>query len=369
MEAAKIAVDALDRRNAIWGQFVAHAELDNRDQALQAAAEYERTSSPSADDRLRQAHAKVSVAIRWGGIREALDQCRQCVALLEERADPLIQTGFSQMVASAFVLAAEYDEALNVATLEEMIAARVGLDFVIPHVWITRATAYIGQREFRKSRKWLDAGFAKAEELGDDHSRINVTMLQAKLMLAQLNAERACDTLDRAWNRWPTRALGAEYLAMQAFANACAGDGDEVLIRIAESATLSSQIEADTLRIWANAIVRHRQEGDTRELVAAFEHSYAIGHVDSVILAYRSYSPTLSVLATDRHTVPRLKEILTAGRDRGPAKRVGIRLTSSEPELPSILTQRELDVVALLLRKLGVRTRTEAAVRAAKYLA
>ena len=169
-----------------------------------------------------------------------------------------------------------------------------------------------------------------------------------------------------------------------------------MLAQIAESATLSSQIEADALRIWANAIVSHRHEGDTRELVAAFEHSYAIGHVDSVILAYRSYSPILSVLATDRHAVPRLKDVLAAGRDYGPAKRVGIRLTSPEPELPSVLTEREMDVVALLheglsnaqiakalwisestakvhvrhiLRKLGVRTRTEAAVRAAKYLA
>ena len=39
VEAARTAVDPLDRRNAIWGQFVANAELDNHAAALKAAAE------------------------------------------------------------------------------------------------------------------------------------------------------------------------------------------------------------------------------------------------------------------------------------------------------------------------------------------
>jgi LuxR family transcriptional regulator, maltose regulon positive regulatory protein len=394
-EAQRAALDSLDRRNAIWGQFVAHAELDNREAAICAAAEYQGVSSGSADDRLRQAHAKVSIAIRWGGIREALDHCRQCVPLLEQRADPLIQTGFAQMAAAAFVLAAEYEDAINVAVLEETIANRVRLEFVIPHAWITRATAYIGRAEFKKARKLLADSRDKAQALGDDHSTINSNMLEAKVMLEQLNGSGARDVLDLEWDTWPTSALGAEYTAMQALANACAGDGRGCAGRIEVSAELGSQIEADALRIWAAAIMCHRTRRNTDELIDAFKQVYELGHIDSIILAYRAYPPTLSVVASDREVLPRLKEVLRAGRDYGLAKRAGIRLSAPRQDVQNVLTPRELEVVALIseglsnleiartlwisestakvhvrhiLRKLGVRTRTEAAIRAAPYL-
>jgi DNA-binding CsgD family transcriptional regulator len=394
-EAAKAALNAHDRRNAIWGQFVAHVELDDYENALKAVSQYEQTSSIDDNDRLRQAQGRISIAIRWRGIREALERCRQCLSLLDERADPLIQTGLAHRVASAFALAADYEEALRLAALEETIATRVGLDFVIPHVWITRATAYIGRGEFRVARKWLTDARARADALGDDHSRINSTMLDAKIMLAQLNTRQACETLAQNWNEWPTRALGSEYLAMQALAHACAGDQEQAAVKAENSAALSSQLEPKVLRMWALAIARHHLEPGTTHLVDAFDRTYDIGHIDGIVLAFRAYPPVLPTLVQSSRLVPRLKEVMEAAGDFAHARRVGIRLTGSQPEIPRLLTKREMDVIALLhdglsnaqiaqalwisestakvhvrhiLRKLGVRSRTEAALLAGPYL-
>jgi len=213
-------------------------------------------------------------------------------------------------------------------------------------------------------------------------------------MLARLNAVQAVERLDRVWGPWPTTALGAEYLALQAFADACAGRTPDALLHIERSGELSSQIEADVLRVWADAIVAHRNTESANALVEAFDHAYELGHVDSVITAYRSYTPALYAFAQDDRVVPFLKTILDVGNDHGLAKRVGIRLATPHPA--HILTRRETEVLGLIhqgfsnaqiakalwisestakvhvrhvLRKLGVRTRTEAAVHADEYLA
>ena len=60
---------------------------------------------------------------------------------------PLVREAFIELVATAFLLAGEYVDALRIADVEEKIATRVGLDFVLPHVWVTRAAAHIGHRE------------------------------------------------------------------------------------------------------------------------------------------------------------------------------------------------------------------------------
>src|SRR5437588_9558394 len=112
-------------------------------------------------------------------------------------------------------------------------------------------------------------------------------------MLAQCKASGASEILDCKWASWPTRGLGAEYTAMEAFAHACTGDSRTSLTKLEASAGLASQIEADALRVWASAIVRQPAGADTDALVAAFDHAYVIGHIDSIVLACRAYPPTL----------------------------------------------------------------------------
>jgi LuxR family transcriptional regulator, maltose regulon positive regulatory protein len=394
-EAAETAVDDGDRSNALWGQFVAHAESDNREEALRAASEYERTPSSSPDYRLRRAHARLSIAVRWEGVGAKLDHYREYTALLTQPADPLIQTGLAQVINTVFLMGGEYAEALKVADQEAAIAERVGLEFVRPHVLVTQAAAHLGQRDFVRAREALKRAYKEAERLVDKHSLINSTMLEGRLNLVQLNPKRAGDLLDRDWGGWPSKAIGAEYLALQAVVHACLREEANARERITDSAQLSSQIEAEMYRTWAGAIADHAAHGRRESLTAAFESAWSLGHVDSVISAYRSYPAMLGEFVNSRSIVPRLRVVLTAGRDHAHAKRAGLRLPVNELQARRLLTARELEVAALIhqglsnmeiaktlwisestakvhvrniLRKLGARTRTEAAVLLADRL-
>ncbi len=388
-EAAGSAVNLDDRSNALWGQFVAHAESDNRVEALKAARAFEDLNARTAEYRLRRAHAQLSIAVRWDGVGTRQRDCRRYVELLNEPADPLIQTGLAQVIASAFLMAAEYGKALQVAKSEAAIAERVGLEFVAPHVFVTQAAAHLGRREFARTRESLKKANREAERLLDKHSLINLTMLEARLNVAQLNHNRARELLDRDWGSWPTPALGSEYLTLQALIAACLGDRDGAHEKVKESASLSSQVEASIYRTWATAITDHSVNGREHNLHGAFQRATSLSHIDSVISAYRGYPAALEVLAGVPANVPRLRQILQAGRDHAQAKRIGLHLPVADAEASGLLTYREREVAALIyhglsntqiakalwisestakvhvrniLRKLGVRTRTEAAV-------
>jgi len=118
------------------------------------------------------------------------------------------------------------------------------------------------------------------------------------------------------------------------------------------------------------------------------------GNVDAFVTAYRAYPPLLELLATDPAKQERLKIILERANDHVLAKKVGLALPPKpEQSGPANLTKREREVLDLVSQglmnkeiarvlfiteatakahvrkictKLGVRTRTEAAMRASE---
>jgi DNA-binding NarL/FixJ family response regulator len=128
------------------------------------------------------------------------------------------------------------------------------------------------------------------------------------------------------------------------------------------------------------------------EIREAYDYSAATGALDTFVFAYRLDSRILQTLATDDHLRAALESILVNADDTKRGRSIGLALgTISDPAPAGKLTKRESEVFALLaegrtnreiaqvlfisevtakvhvrnvLRKLGVRNRTEAALQA-----
>jgi ATP/maltotriose-dependent transcriptional regulator MalT len=392
-EAARTAKTTSDRRQAIWGQFVTYTELGQRDEALAAIVQFERSQPSSVDDKLRQAQAHVSSAIRWGGIGEALRTWRHRLDLVDAPCDPLVKTGFLQMLGTALVLWADYAAALDVADIERAEAERLGLDFVVPHALCMRASAQTGLRRQAAARKTLREAFEAARTLGDNHSTTNARVIEAKLLLAQGKSSDALRALEGEPPEWPNLVMQAEFFGTRALAAACDDDWAGVTASAQESARISDQVEAELPRLWALGIARLRSKDDTLGLLAAYDRALETGHLDSIVAGYRAYPPLLRILSDDPVRSPKLVSLMGMAEDHALARRFKVPVREIVTASRTILTSRERQVAGLLcqgfsnaeigralwieestakvhiqhiLRKLGVRSRTEAAIRIAE---
>jgi ATP/maltotriose-dependent transcriptional regulator MalT len=392
VEAAGVALAIDAKRNAIWGQFITRAESGRKDEAAATIELFEETRPQSVEDRIREAQAHITLAVRWGGVQEALRRFRHFLQLVDSKCDPLVKTGFLQTVGQALLLCAEYEDALAITRRQEAEATRLGLDFVIPHTLCLRIGAQIGLREFTGARETLKRAASLVRELNDHHSAANLSVLEAKILLVGSLSARAAEVLEAEPPQWSNSGMAGEFIAMRAFATACCGDVGTAERLITESETRSDQIEATLLSLWARAVIGHTEGGDEAGICAAFDAAVETGYLDSIVLAYRAYRPTLKVLSRIGPYRSNLRGLIHAGRDYGLARQVHLRVVAPAEAVHTTLTAREREVLALLrrglsnaeianalwieestakvhvrhiLRKLGVRTRTEAAVLAA----
>jgi LuxR family transcriptional regulator, maltose regulon positive regulatory protein len=392
-QAALTATNSTDERQAIWGQFITHTELGHREAALDAILRFEQSRPTATEDKLRQAQAHLSSAIRWGGVKEALEKWRHRLDLVEGPCDPLVKTGFLQMLGTALGLAAAYGDALKVAELEREEAERVGLDFVLPHALCMRANAQNGLRRYREAGKTIREILDSATGLRDNHSAANARAIQAKMLLAQGKVVDAVEALASEPPDWPNRVMKAEFLAMRALTAACADHPEEALTLAKDSAAVSDQVEADLPARWAIAIAQLRITGKTDAICATFDRSKETGHLDSVVATYRAHPPVLVALADDPLRANSIRTLVDAVGDYSLAQRFKVPIRPTRSRTTTTLTKRERDVATLLcqgfsnaeiakalwieqstakvhvqhiLRKLGARSRTEAALRAAE---
>src|SRR5262249_35322399 len=272
-------------------------------------------------------------------------------------------------------------------------AIRLGLDFVLSHTLCLRIGAEIGRRDFEAARATLHRASPIVDKFDDGHSAANLAVLEAELHLVESLPAEGAAILASEPEEWSNPGMAGEFVGVHALASAAAGDllaADELAER---SARYSDQIEALMPRLWALGVITHRRTGDVTSISRAFEEASRNGHLDSVVLAYRSYRPILGILAANASYRPRLKRLIHAARDYGLARPFQLGVSAPADRARLALTPREREVLGLvqrglsnaeighalwieestakvhvrnILRKLGVRTRTEAAVLAAQ---
>ena len=188
------------------------------------------------------------------------------------------------------------------------------------------------------------------------------------------------------------RGMQGEYFASRALLFACAGDTVEAARWAERAMSVTGHVEAQTLATCARAISALQRGGPHGHphVKEAFALIRTHRHFDALVCAYRGF-PSLLAAATEYENPETLGTLIQRAGDHDLAKRAGISIPRAARM--NSLTRREEEVFALLgqgrsnrqiakalfitevtvkvhvrhiFEKLGVRSRTEAAIVAAQ---
>jgi ATP/maltotriose-dependent transcriptional regulator MalT len=382
-----------DARSAVWGQFTASESLDREEDAAALLADFTERSGTSVDELLRIATGHFRLATLCGGIDQTIDRFRGLTHLAEHSRDPLIRSSFLNSSASLLVLAGRYEQAATVSESAIAFIRDASLDFALPFALLNAAASHLGLRRFRTCRTNLV--LSDRSTLRSAFLICNTTAIDARLRLATNQASEAALLLEQTYPVAKTqRVTHAEHLAWWSMAEAVAGNAQAATILSRQAESLSQRIEVSALVPWTNALLVSNKNTNRRAAQTAFQITLKTGNIDAFVTAYRAQPHLLELLLVQGQHEERLKSVLCESRDQDLAETVGLSLPTP-PEIKglTLLTKREREVVELvaggltnkeigrtlfiteatvkvhvrkICRKLGVRTRTEAAMRAAE---
>jgi DNA-binding NarL/FixJ family response regulator len=289
-------------------------------------------------------------------------------------------------------IAGLYEDALRVAGEAESYAKAERLIFVLPHAKRMKVMANLGLRRFSRAGRLIYSLERDAQRAENDFLKVEAQLLRARLLLSQKLFDRAVNVMSASPERFPFEGERAEYLATLGLSLACAGERRKALAHAEKAESVARTIEAAVLVPCTRAIVSSlaRCEDATELSVAAFQTALELKNVDSFVLAYRACPQLLSQVAgNSAASDEELRRVLESAKDQDLADQNGLSAAKAGRD---VLSPREREVLTMLaqgltnreiagalyiseatakvhvrhiLGKLGVRTRTEAAVRAA----
>jgi ATP/maltotriose-dependent transcriptional regulator MalT len=384
-----------DANRALWGQFLATATLERELEADLLLTAFIEKSGDSVDELLRVATGRFRMASLLGRVREALATYEPLALLRDRSRDPLIQSAFLNAYVALLTMSGRYEDALRTVKIEIAIANRYSLEFVIPLARYHAAAAKWGTRAFRACGTDLAFVTRVAAGTQDDFLSSNVAILRARLQLTSGAPAEAVEVLEQHRSSTRDSAMHPEYLAWRSLARSVNGDIQEATRLARKAIALSRRIEVTAPILWARTIAAFENGGSPQSAhEKAFRTALDTGHIDAFVTAYRACPELLQLLAKNEANHDRLKTILERARDHSLAESVGLRLPSAPAQDgPSLLSKREREVFELvtqgmtnkdigralfitestakahvrkICQKLGARTRTEAAARAAE---
>jgi LuxR family maltose regulon positive regulatory protein len=351
--AREAAQDARDFREALFGLYSAMSELE-WPEATDVLVELDRLELDTPDDQLRASAAKLTNALRVGGLEETLTSASSASVALEKAANPMIITSFLHAFSNASSAAGRYEEGLRSAHLLLSSAKEHRLGFVQPFGVIDRAIGYLGLRRFAEANHDMELVASLVPD--DIHIQGNAAALRCRLLLATGRGSLAAKATEFGFlDEKPPAPLQSELLALRALALACAGDARQPLTVLYQAEKVSKN--APVVRVLAPAV----RSICSTSLSEREEHAYAAwlaadstGNLDTIVCAYRAYPDLLRGFATGAD-LNRLGSILMRANDLELAERCGIPILRRHTSSRGHLTARETEVMDLVATGLSNR--------------
>jgi DNA-binding CsgD family transcriptional regulator/tetratricopeptide (TPR) repeat protein len=381
-EARERARDDRERHRAVWGALLAAPDFETDDELGVVADTFFRYGTDSADDAVRAATAQFAVGLTRHGLSGVIEPALATLRTFGKSADPLAVTSLLNTLSRALSLAARYEEARDLAEEELDIATSARLQFVVPYGHVSHAAALLGLSHYREAEDSLRLATAHAEDIGDEHNVFDALTVRAKVAVAQGQPDRAVQlTATRADTADLSSGMQADYAATRGLALSCAGRAFEAEEALSEAEGHSSIPEVVAMVACSRAALALREGSAPEGAAKHLEQPLSLMMFEPIVVACRGYPDMISaVKATDRHLPQRLVKAMSARPGPSQTDQLLALLTPREREVLELLTRgytnREIAATLVIaevtakvhvrrvIRKLGVRSRTEAAIAA-----
>jgi LuxR family maltose regulon positive regulatory protein len=388
--ARSFAKDPSQVREALLGQLFAAVDLE-LDGVDEMVAELRGCVGEDPMSILRLTTAELFRASRAGGIDHAIREAEGALPLISEIGDPISRSAFLHTFAGALALSGHYDRASEVGERSISEAQTYRLAFVLPHAYVSAAIADLGRRHFRRADAFLRRTESIITHASDPHNELNAELVRIRLRLAQGTSDDLGANLKEELRDIVTRSMWGEYLGVFALSLACRRMHEAARTMVDRTKEITKHLEGRSYAAWSDVICHLDCGSDDagRRAADTFRTFTRAGFRDSFVSAYRSRPALLQALSADAELVPEVSQILSFAHDETLAKTVGLPM-SGESLRTEQLSRREAEVHELMasglsnreiaqalfiseatvkvhvrrvLQKLGVRSRTEAAVR------
>jgi ATP/maltotriose-dependent transcriptional regulator MalT len=396
--AKELATNARDLKHALWGLFMTENELGLAD-AEQHLAELDAMASKDndLDTRLRVAVGRQAAGSGHGSLAGLWETSSPLIPLASHATDPMARTTLFANRSYLCVAHADYERGVELASTALNECRRLGFDFAKGYCLATLALAHAGLRAFKSAHQALRELAAVANEQDNHYLRCTAEITSMRVALARGKPHEAIEGHGPNFaEHIPVPAAQGEYLGVLALAAAAAGDLSLATSSAQAARHVTTAIEARFFSRFADLIVHasdsDKARADASRLAADIEDAV---FEDALVLAYRAHRPILELLPQEGPSASNIASVMRRANDQAAAI-VRVRTAASaglDPVAP--LTPREQEVLALLaaglsnaeiaerlfislstakvhvqhiLKKLGAKTRLQAAVQAQSQL-
>jgi len=386
--AEKFADSREDLREALWGQLSAYSG-ERESAAGRALEELEKLTPSTANDVLRLATAYEVIDVRSGvGLERPLEAMASAHPLAAQADDPVVLTAFLNAYSRCLSMGAYYDEARVIAEEEMAAGIQYRLDFVLSPAYTARALAALGKGQFAQANRLLARSKTLAQEQDDTHNQFEVAAVQVRVLIAQRKFDEAMQIEPPIGSEGVLSGMHGEWLACRALALAGRDKPAEATRLANDAAKTTSSLEASGLANGARIIVAAKGGDKSGPDVSTWlSRLIESRYLDAFVLAVRAHPAILDLLPPDdplsRPAISALRR--ASATSRLPALKLDDvvstdtlkALSKREHEVFELLcqgmTNREIaDTLYIsevtvkvhvrhILKKLGVRSRTEAA--------
>jgi LuxR family maltose regulon positive regulatory protein len=352
--ARSFAESEADRRDALWGSFLAASSLEETE-TTNLLRELEALGAEDPNYEVQAIGGRLTHFARFGPVWEVAESIPQLLPLAERARNPYTRTSFLDSCARVLVLSAQYEEAAAVASRELAEADDFRLDFVYRSGLCVRALSQMGQRQFRRCLASLDEAERASRRSPEVHQLMESAAIRARCLVSLRRFSDAVEATTLHWGRLPSAGMHSEYLATRALALAGAGHRAEAIRLGDEAASNSKMVETQVLASCARAVALLGQpERSVAAAREAFSLGFRLGNLDNLVCAFRGFPEFASTVYSQEDLRPQVEYVLARAGDAGLAREIGA-VTKPVSDIAHRLSKREVEVLRLVAEGLTNR--------------